>query len=322
MNAPADLARQPAGRVVRLDGFTDPGDFAPMIHADRVTPVGGGRLPPAPRHGYDDLIGGRADSQWVEVEAVVRGAGRDSWGNACLLLRFGPATVPAVVAGTDPAALAGLFGATARVRASVGSTFNDRRQWSGLALYVPGPDAVEVRTPAPGGFADLPARTVESLSYFDPARGPRGAGQAPRDRRRPAGVGRRPPGRHRRHRGRPSVGPARGCGRAGRGPRIPGPSGVRVGGGGRPDPPGRAGRPAGGPGRDPDADRRGRVRGHPCPGRGDRGGPVPGRGGGPGVPPPVRRPGGGHPPVLPGPAPAGSGDPGVGRAAARDAQSG
>ena len=172
VHAPADLARQPAGRVVRLDGFTDPGDFAPMIHAGRVTPVRDGRLPAAPRYGYDELVGGRADSQWVEVEAVVRGAGRDSWGTACLLLRFGPVTVPAVVAATDPATLAGLFGATARVRASVGSTFNDRRQWSGLALYVPGPDAIEVRTPAPAGFADLPARTVESLSYFDPARGP------------------------------------------------------------------------------------------------------------------------------------------------------
>jgi PAS domain S-box-containing protein len=172
VDPPADLARQPAGRVVRLDGFTDPGDFAPMIHAGRVTPVRDGQLPAAPRFGYDELVGGRADSQWVEVEAVVRGAGRDSWGNACLLLRFGPATVPAVVAGTDPGTLTGLFGATARVRASLGSTFNDRRQWSGLTLYVPGPDAIEVRAPAPAGFADLPARTVESLSYFDPARGP------------------------------------------------------------------------------------------------------------------------------------------------------
>ena len=45
VDAPADLARQPAGRVVRLDGFTDPGDFAPMIHAARVTPVRDGRLP-------------------------------------------------------------------------------------------------------------------------------------------------------------------------------------------------------------------------------------------------------------------------------------
>jgi signal transduction histidine kinase/CheY-like chemotaxis protein len=169
---PRDLAPQPAGSVVRLEGFTDPGDFAPMVRAARVSPVREGRLPPARRCGYDELVGGGADSQWVEVEAVVRGTGRDHWGKACLLVRFGPATVSAVIARTDPATLSPLFGATVRIRASLGSTFNDRRQWSGLALYVPDPAAIEVRAPAPTGFDDLPARTVESLSYFDPVRGP------------------------------------------------------------------------------------------------------------------------------------------------------
>jgi signal transduction histidine kinase/CheY-like chemotaxis protein len=169
---PAGQARLPAGTVVRLDGFTDPGEFAPSIRAMRLTVIREGRLPPARRYGYDELVGGRADAQWVEVEGVVRGAGHDPWKNPALLVRVGPSTVPALVAGTDPTTLSRFFGATVRLRASLGSSFNDRRQWSGVVLYVPGPDAIEVRNPAPAGFDDLRARTIESLSYFDPARGP------------------------------------------------------------------------------------------------------------------------------------------------------
>jgi PAS domain S-box-containing protein len=167
---PPGLVRQPAGTVVRLEGFTDPGEFAPSIRAVQVTPVRSGRLPPGRRFGYDELVGGREDSQWVEAEGVVRGAGVDENGTY-LSLRFGPVTVPAVVAGADPAALAGLFGATVRVRANCGSRFNARRQWEGLTFFVPDAGAIEVRRPAPAGLANLPVQSVEGLSYFDPARG-------------------------------------------------------------------------------------------------------------------------------------------------------
>jgi two-component system, cell cycle sensor histidine kinase and response regulator CckA len=169
---PKGLARVPAGKVVVVNGSSDPGEFAPSVRATGVTPVRDGRLPDPRRYGYDELVGGREDSQWVEVEAVVRGTGRGDDGEATLLLRFGPATVPALIAGTDPETLRPLFGATVRVRAACGSSFNARRQWEGLYLYVPGADAIEVRRPAPVGLTGLPARTVESLTHFDPDRGP------------------------------------------------------------------------------------------------------------------------------------------------------
>ena len=80
----------PTGSVVEVEGFTDPGDFAPVIEARRVTRVRDGRLPAPRRAGYDDLVGGAADGQWVEIDAVVRGTGRDEDGRPQLLLRFGP----------------------------------------------------------------------------------------------------------------------------------------------------------------------------------------------------------------------------------------
>ncbi|HKB03290.1 MAG TPA: ATP-binding protein [Gemmataceae bacterium] len=169
---PKGRDRVPAGTAVVLEGFSDPGEFAPSVRATTVTPVREGRLPDARRYSYDELLGGREDSQWVEVEAVVRGTGKGDDGEATLLLRFGPATVPALIAGTDPETLRPLFGATVRVRAACGSSFNDRRQWEGIYLYVPSADAIEVRRPAPVGLTDLPAQTIESLTHFDPDRGP------------------------------------------------------------------------------------------------------------------------------------------------------
>jgi len=168
---PKGAARVAAGTRVSIEGYTDPGEFAPSIRAERVIPIREGRLPDARRYGYEELVGGREDCQWVEVEAVVRGTSRGEHGEAFLLLRFGPATYPAKIADTDPQTLRALFGATVRVRANCGSQFNARRQWQGLLFYIPSTEAIEVRRPPPADLAALPTHTVESLAHFDPHRG-------------------------------------------------------------------------------------------------------------------------------------------------------
>jgi len=167
---PKGAARVPAGTRVAIEGYTDPGEFAPSIRAEQVISIREGRLPDARRYGYEQLVGGREDCQWVEVEAVVRGTSRGEQGETFLLLRFGPATYPAKIADTDPQTLRSLFGATVRVRANCGSQFNARRQWQGLLFYIPNTDAIEVRRPPPTDLAALPTHSVESLAHFDPQR--------------------------------------------------------------------------------------------------------------------------------------------------------
>jgi signal transduction histidine kinase/CheY-like chemotaxis protein len=170
--APKDLSRLPAGSQVVIEGFSDPGEFSPSIRATRVTVMRDGRLPTARRYGHDELVGGREDCQWVEVEAVVRGTGRGDEGEALLLLRFGPTTAAATIAGTDPETLRNLFGATVRVRAVCGSKVNSRRQWQGFLFYVPSAAEIEVLRKAATDLSAVAPRTIESLSQFDPERSP------------------------------------------------------------------------------------------------------------------------------------------------------
>jgi PAS domain S-box-containing protein len=172
VSAPKDLKRIAPGSQVLIEGFSDPGEFSPSIHATRVTVMRGGRLPTPRRYGHDELVGGREDCQWVEVEAVVRGIGRGDEGEALLLLRFGPTTAAATIAGTDPETLRNLFGATVRVRAVCGSKVNSRRQWQGFLFYVPSAAEIEVLRPAASDLSAVPPRTIESLSQFDPERSP------------------------------------------------------------------------------------------------------------------------------------------------------
>ena len=50
------LATTPqAGELVEIEGITDPGDFAPRVHAVRIARLGTGELPP-PVHPYWDQL--------------------------------------------------------------------------------------------------------------------------------------------------------------------------------------------------------------------------------------------------------------------------
>jgi PAS domain S-box-containing protein len=169
---PKELKQIGPGSQVLIEGYSDPGEFAPSIRATRVTVLRDGRLPTARRCGHDELVGGREDCQWVEIEAVVRGTGHGDQGEALLMLRFGSSTTAATIAGTDPETLSNLFGATVRVRAVCGSKFNNRRQWQGFLFYVPSAAEIQVVRHAQADLSAIAPRTIESLSQFAPERSP------------------------------------------------------------------------------------------------------------------------------------------------------
>jgi signal transduction histidine kinase/CheY-like chemotaxis protein len=169
---PEGLNRIASGSVVAIDGKTGLGEFAPVIEADTIAFVKAGALPAARRLTYADLAGGRADSQWVEVEAVVRGiAGPLDPEPGRIDLRIGAGKATAHFAAGTPTEFPALVGATVRLRAACGSTFNNRRQWDGVVLYIPSIEEVTVVRPPPADFSRLPLRSVASLKLFDPDRG-------------------------------------------------------------------------------------------------------------------------------------------------------
>jgi signal transduction histidine kinase len=59
------------GDLVEVEGVTDKGDFAPLVHVTRITHLGKGELP-APVHPYwDQMINGSLDTEFVEIEGIV-----------------------------------------------------------------------------------------------------------------------------------------------------------------------------------------------------------------------------------------------------------
>ena len=72
-DCPSDIKR---GDVVVVEGVTDPGRFAPIIHRASCKIVGSAPLPTATPVELAELLNGQFDGQWVEVTGVVRSASR------------------------------------------------------------------------------------------------------------------------------------------------------------------------------------------------------------------------------------------------------
>jgi signal transduction histidine kinase/CheY-like chemotaxis protein len=65
------------GDFVEVEGRTDPGDFAPIIVSERVSPVTKGALPEPLLPTWAQLMNGSMDSQYVELRGVVSSINRE-----------------------------------------------------------------------------------------------------------------------------------------------------------------------------------------------------------------------------------------------------
>ena len=168
-----DSADVHAGDVVDVAGVSGPGMFAPVILASRVDVLGHGPFPRAKPSAYRDLADGRADSEWVEVRAVVQAAAvSQSWGRQVLFLTLSVdgASVSARVytfSGVEP--LRRLVDATVHVRGVCGTVFNNKRQLMGVRLFVPSIDNIRVEEAAPADPFSLPITPLDKLFQFTPA---------------------------------------------------------------------------------------------------------------------------------------------------------
>ena len=59
------------GETWEVAGHTQPGDFAPVIAAEKLSFLGAGRLPEPAHPTWNQLINGSMDVQWVEIQGVV-----------------------------------------------------------------------------------------------------------------------------------------------------------------------------------------------------------------------------------------------------------
>jgi len=158
-----------AGDHILLWGVTAPGDFAPVVDEPRVQVLGAASYPEPSRMGAEEVYLGRADSQWVELEGIVR-ASQSGARSVNVTVADGPHQFRANLLGVFGAGIpSGWIGARIRARGACGTRFNARRQLLGVQLLVPGLDQFTVLEPAGVAPFDRPIRPIQSLLQFSPS---------------------------------------------------------------------------------------------------------------------------------------------------------
>jgi PAS domain S-box-containing protein len=158
-----------AGQVIEIEGITGPGDFAPSISRPRIKVLGRGAIPAASRVTYDELVSGRQDSQFVEIEGLVRSVVEQDR-RILLEVNSGGGRFRAYVpASSDPQLHLELVDARVRLRGVCGALFNQRRQLMGAHLFVPSLGSITVlKKPSYTDPFSLPVSSIENLLRFSP----------------------------------------------------------------------------------------------------------------------------------------------------------
>lgn len=159
------------GQVVELEGVSNAGRFTPIVIVSKVRATGQTQAPKAKPVSIAQLSGGDQDSQWIEVEAVVRSETKD-WGHLVLELADGPNLLKARVLSFPERRDASLADARVRVRGVAATHYNERGQFTGVHLIVPDyADVTALSQPRADPFS-LPLSEIRKLMTYSPSGAP------------------------------------------------------------------------------------------------------------------------------------------------------
>jgi signal transduction histidine kinase/ActR/RegA family two-component response regulator len=159
-----------AGDLVDLTGVTAPGQFAPIVSNAWAERISSGPLPAPAAATFDDLISGRQDSAWVQMEGIVQHIGKAGEPEDHVWLEWGEDRYVILVNNPGSRALPPP-GSRVRVSGACATLFNTRRQILGIQLYVPSPDFVRILEPAPDP-ATLRTEPISELLRFSASNAP------------------------------------------------------------------------------------------------------------------------------------------------------
>jgi PAS domain S-box-containing protein len=155
------------GEMLEISGFTEAPDFAPQV-ADNAhfRVLGHAPLPkPAPTT-MEAMLSTREDSQWVELDGIVREATRDGEGNLTLRLGAPGGEAPVHILGSRGVDPEKLVDARIRVDGVCITFFNQRNELTGIGLDVPSPAQLVVEEPPLSDPFSVPLRPISSLLAF------------------------------------------------------------------------------------------------------------------------------------------------------------
>jgi hypothetical protein len=157
---PANESRKitEAGMFVEIEGWGGLGDVGnPVISADHITVLGRGKFPQPQRLSLSQLMSGRMDAQWIEMEGVVRSTD----GAHLLMICYGREVMASIGAGSATV-VNGLVDAAVRVRGVGVTALDDRGRIQGIHLLIPSLEQLEVVEAPVDPFAK-PIQPIGSL---------------------------------------------------------------------------------------------------------------------------------------------------------------
>jgi len=159
------------GQLVEIEGFTNPGGFAPCVGPDFKARQLGWAEPLVPmRLSIEEILKGKHDGSWIEFGGIVRSIERTTEGIA-LKVAAGNTVFTVEVRGGDHAALPGhLVDAEVVVRGVFGVSANAKRQLLGIQIFAPTLGDIVVKKPAPSDLFAIPLSRIDTLMQFSPGK--------------------------------------------------------------------------------------------------------------------------------------------------------
>jgi len=159
------------GDAVEIDGVSDPGLFSNSVISKRVRVLGPGTMPSVAVSTYSDLEGGVRDAEWTEVRGVVQSAKVETiWEKSVLVLglEIGGNEVAVRVFHFDATDVTRLVDARILVSGVCGTAYNDKRQFTGVRLFVGDSRSIVVEEPAPADPYAGPPHPIRSVMQVGP----------------------------------------------------------------------------------------------------------------------------------------------------------
>jgi len=164
--APGDLLNIYPGCNVGVHGNTAMGRFAPLVRATQVAKLSDLVLPVAVPITLERALTGGEEANWVAMSGYLRRISRQGMWNVLEVVTSAGDFQAVLAPETD---LNSLVGGFVRLQGVCTAETNGERKLTGIRLWVPSPEFVQIEQTPPKNPFDVPARSIASLGRFNSA---------------------------------------------------------------------------------------------------------------------------------------------------------
>ena len=156
-----------AGQEVEISGVSASGLYSPMIDANKIEFKGDAQLPIPASVPIEELFTGKHDSQWVQVDGVVRRS-IPEWGDWVLNISSGSSQLTVRILRSSGLSTNSWLGARIRTKGVAAGIYNAKQRLTGFHLLVPNTNQIEVLKPGALDSFALPVRSTRDIAKYSP----------------------------------------------------------------------------------------------------------------------------------------------------------